>query len=105
MKKDLAKYLDDDNNISDQQQQQQQPSFMSINISSTTSSTTISKENETELLDLIQTKQYSQAVKFVKILKNKIPGMGKFSFQLFLKFFFDDKISFFFSRFKQRRFN
>ncbi|OTF81334.1 hypothetical protein BLA29_001603, partial [Euroglyphus maynei] len=68
LKKDLAKYLDDDVN----KQSDQQPSFMSI---ISTSTSTISKENEAELRDLIQTKQYSRAVKFVKILKNMIPGM------------------------------
>ena len=79
MKKNLIKYIGDDHHTTTSTTDQQY-SFSSI----VSSMTTISKENEAELRDLIQTKQYSSAIQFVKILKNMMmisSGMGKFNFQ------------------------
>ncbi|KAH7643209.1 furry-like protein [Dermatophagoides farinae] len=64
LKKNLIKYIGDDHHTTTTTDQQY--SFSSI----VSSMTTISKENEAELRDLIQTKQYSSAIQFVKILKN-----------------------------------
>ena len=78
LKKNLIKYIGDDHHTTTTTDQQY--SFSSI----VSSMTTISKENEAELRDLIQTKQYSSAIQFVKILKNMMmisSGMGKFNFQ------------------------